>query len=208
MSSFKAELEEVLKQIGALQKEVKSLSSQLSMKNETIANIHQTTMDLSRKLDEIVNVTGIKSPVTGKKEPKKEPKETGTPSSRPKSKAVKSKTVVKKKKLYGNIMTYFRSKYLADQAYFHTVMDEKETEALFAEHEKDLKGKKGDKKTKAQVGFLYKAISKNKAKLNSLRTMMDKENSEHLKSQGTEAVKDSSDDEDDGNSGSDSDSDE
>jgi len=207
-TSFKTELAEIMTLLKGLQKDVKEIKAQTAMSTENISNIYQTSSDLSRKFDEMVNVTGIKTPTGTKNETKKTSGKKET-KARPKSKAVKSKPIVKKKKLHGNIMTYFRSKFLADQTYFHSVMDPKETEELFEEHEKDLKAKKGDKKLKAQVGFLYKAISANKPKMNSLRNMMDKENSDHLKAQGVEAVKDETDgDEGDDDSDSDSDNDE
>ena len=78
-------------------------------------------------------------------------------------------------------------------------------ETLFAKHEKDLKTKKGDKKLRAQVGFLYKSISNNKIKMSALRAMMDKENADHVKSQGVEALKDETDGEGDSHSDSDHD---
>lgn len=212
MSSFKAELTEILALLKSNQKEIRELKATTAMSTENISNIHQTTADLSRKFDEMINVTGIKQPVavakteTKKASGKKPSSNAGTPKPKTKSKATKSKTADKKKKLHGNIMTYFRSKFLSDQAYFNPVMNQEDTDALFAEHEKDLKSKKGDKKLKAQVGYLYKAISVDKVKMNSLRNMMDKENNEHMKSEGVEASKDETDD-DEGDEDSDSDSD-
>jgi hypothetical protein len=214
MSSFKTELAEILSLLKSNQKEIREIKAKTAMSTENISNINQTTEDLSRKFDEMVNVTGIKQPVVStKKETKKVPgkkasSNAGTPKPQTKSKATKSKTVEKKKKLHGNIMTYFRSKYLSDQTYFHPVMNQGDTDALFVEHDKDLKSKKGDKKLKAQVGFLYKAISTDKVKMIALRNMMEKENNEHMKSEGVEASKDDTEEEDSSDSESDSDNDE
>jgi hypothetical protein len=217
MASFKTEINEVLTALKIIRNELRELKETTAMSTENISNIHQITSDLSRKLDEIVNVTGIKQPVVPvKKEPKKaleqKTSDLGTPKPKPKpkprSKATKEKTVEKKKKKYGNIMTYFRSKFNTDPGYFYSVMNKEDTEALFTEHEKDLKSKKGDKKIKAQILLLYKAISSNKVKENAMRNMMDKENDEHLKSEGVEASKDETDEEEESESGSDSDHDE
>jgi hypothetical protein len=214
MASFKTEVTEILSILKSIQKEILELKATTAMSTENISNIHQTTADLSRKFDEMINVTGIKQPVVPiKKETKKASEEktsdlgTPKPKPKPKSKATKEKTAEKKKKKYGNIMTYFRSKFIIDPSYFYSVMNKEDTEALFTEHEKDLKSKKGDKKIKAQVLFLYKAISTDKLKANAMRNMMDKENNEHLKSEGVEASKDET-DEDEGDSESDSDHDE
>jgi hypothetical protein len=213
MTSFKSELTEIIALLKSNQKELRELKSTTAMSIENISNIYQTTADLSRKFDEMVNVTGIKQPVkkensnSSEQKSKSDP-ETPRSKSKPetKSKATKSKTVEKKKKLHGNIMTYFRTKFLADQTYFYSVMKLEDTEALFTEHEKELKSKKGDKKLKAQVALLYKAISADKAKLNVMRNMMDKENNEHMKSEGAEASKDDTEDEDGSDSGVESDS--
>lgn len=194
--SFKSEIAEILTLLKSLRKEVNSLNGQVDMCTENNANIFQTVSDLSRKFDEMINVTGIGTPVVSKKsnENKTSSNKASQPkTSRSKSKAVKTKTSVAKKKLHGNIMTYFRSKFLADQSYFRSIMSEKEENTLFTEHEKDLKSKNGDKKIKAQVGILYKAISSNDEKISLLRSMMEKENDEHLKSQGVEAVSDETD---------------
>lgn len=205
MSSFKTELSEITALLKGIQKDLKEVKAMAAMNTENISNIYQTSSDLSRKFDEAINVTGIKVPVGSKKE-KKTPSKKETKTS-PKSKAVKTKTVTKKKKLHGNIMTYFRAKFMEDQTYFHSIMDEKEMETLFAKHEKDLKTKKGDKKLRAKVGVLYKSISNNnnKTKMSALRAMMDKENADHMKSQGVEAVKDETDGEGDSHSDSDHD---
>lgn len=204
----KAEITEILTLLKGLSKRLEKVENQQAMSTETVSNIYQVSEDLSRKFDEMVNVTGIKHPVTSKKvSGKKEKKTKQTIKSPSKSKAVKNKITSKGAKLHCNIMTYFRSKYLENQDYFSEIMDQKETDALFDEHEKDLKNKKGEKKLKAQVGILYKAVSKNKTKMSALRTMMDKENAEHLKSQGKDAVKDTTDDEDEGDVSSESDSD-
>ena len=233
--SLKAEIDEVLALLKGLKKEIKEIKDKQSMFTETISNIHQVTEDLSRKFDEMVNVVGVKTPVAPKKAPAAKKKETKADNdkeskddddddedddadddgevatsdakTRPKSKATKAKTTEKKKKKWANVMTYFRAKYMTDQKYFTNIMDEKESDALFAEHEKDLKSKKGEKKLKAQVGYLYKSINKNKPKMSALRAMMDKENNEHVKENGTTAVKDQTDEEED-EPGSESDQDE
>ena len=226
--SIKAEIDEVLTLLKGLKKDVKEIKDKQAMFTETSSNILQISEDLSRKFDEMINVVGVKTPVTSKKtpaKPKKESKDyndeetkdgedvdvddedddgevnskTSPKPPRPKSKAVKEKSNEKKKKKYINIMTYFRAKYTVDQTYFNNIIDQKELDALFSEHEKDLKSKKGDKKLKAQVGHIYRAINKNKTKMATLRSMMDKENNEYIKETGTTAVKDQTDNEEEDN---------
>lgn len=193
------EIAEIVTHLKFLKKEIADMKEQNSLNAETLANIHQVTEDSSRKIDEMLNVTGLKHPVISNKNSQK------TKSSRKKSnpsKAVKPKNTEKKKELHGNIYTYFKCKYKNNKDFILNIMNQKEIDALFKEHEKSLKNKKDDKMLTAQIKILYDAIRINKTNMKNLRAMKEKENFEHAKSQETEAVRDSS----DGNS-SDSESD-
>jgi hypothetical protein len=221
MASFKTELNEILNLLKSNQKEILEIKATVAMSAENVSNIYQTTADLSRKIDEVINLTGIKQPLVAKKEPKTQAKkkpdnesesDVGTPKPKPKTKTVtkatKSKTIEKKNKLHGNIMTYFRTKFREDPTYFYSVLNEEETKELLIEYEKNLKTKKGDKKIGTQTDYIYRAIYTNPAKHKALRNLMDKENEEHFKSEGVEAVKDETDGDDDKKTDSDSDTNE
>ena len=220
--SMKSEIEEILgllkglkAEIAKVVKDVKVSHEKQAMMTETIANIHQVSSDLARKFDEVVNVVGVKTPVAakkpaaaakGKKEKSPDHDDDGEVDaevkSPTKSKAAKPKTAAKPQKRHQNIMTFARKKYMEDPSYFNFIMSPDECESLFAEHAEDLASKAGEKKLKAQLGFLYGSISKNKEKMQKLRDRMEKENSEHSNEKKVAAEKDHTDEEEDAASGS------
>lgn len=210
--SVKTELESIMKLLASIKAELDDVKGSQAASAETIANIHHTAENLSRKFDEVVNNVGTKQPVGAlKKAPaakvkKDEDKdEDDVRADRPTAPSKPSKTKAPEpKKPHNNIMTFFRTKFVADQGYFDAVMSAQARTSLFAEHDEDLRTKVGDKKIKAQVAYLYKAISKNKEKMEQVRGMMSAENDRHVAASGTVAARDNTDD-DANNSGGDSD---
>ncbi len=218
---MKSEIEEILALLKGLKAEIAKIgkdarvaNEKQAMMTETIANIHQVSSDLARKFDEVVNVVGVKTPVAAKKPVAAKGKKEKPPDqdddgevdaevkSPTKSKAAKPKTSAKPQKRHQNIMTFARKKYMEDPSYFDFIMSPDECESLYAEHAEDLASKAGEKKLKAQLGFLYGSISKNKEKMQKLRDRMEKENSEHSNEKKVAAEKDHTDEEEDAASGS------
>jgi hypothetical protein len=220
--SMKSEIEEILAllkglkaEIAKIGKDAKVANEKQAMMTETVANTHQICSDLARKFDEIVNVVGVKTPVVAKKPVAAKGKKEKPPDqddddgevdvevkSTTKSKAAKPKTAKKTQKKYTNIMTYFRVKYVEDQNYFNFIMSAEECASLFEEHAEDLASKAGEKKLRAQIGFLYGAISKNKERMQKLRDRMERENLDHINDKKVAAEKDQTDEEEDAASGS------
>lgn len=147
------------------------IQSDNKMTLELVNTIFQRVEDMSKKFDEVLN-SGIKKPrIT----PKKIPTEETTPK--------KKRVVVKKEqtaepktdgKLIKNIMTYFKIKYIEDQKFFDSILEENQAKSIFAEHEEDWSNKTGDSKIKTQASLLYKNL--NKAQKKKIREKMMDEN--------------------------------
>lgn len=223
------EFRSLLQEVKTLSQDLKNmarasgeLKHTLAIQSEQISNIDQTTSDISRKFDALVVMQGCGVPVSAKKPPPAKGRkgkeadvdDTGDvdgdiggerkTADKPAA-AAKAAPKASKKKKYHNVMAFFRAKYMADPTFLNGVISTKECEALFEEHEKVLKPKKGEKKLVAQIGVLYKSINKNKEKIEVIRAMMEKENAEYAKETGAVAGKDQTDDEaDDAAAGTDS----
>lgn len=182
--------------VESLLAEVKSLKAQNKLIEENTSATNQHIADLSSKLDEIANVAD--GPPAGTKKGGKKAAKSG-----PKTRAAKKKTDTKEKKKWANIMTYFKTRYIADQDAFSEIISDEEQKDAFADHKDDLKDKSGEKLTRAKATVLYKYVIKgDKEKSNKLRAKMNKENEEHKNKNSKDAAKDDSD-----SSSSDSDSD-
>lgn len=142
------------------------IQTETKMILELVNTIHQRVEDMSKKFDEVLNV--------GLKKPKVTPLKKTTSDLPKKKKSVNTEESKSEPKLIKNIMTYFKFKYLEDQTVFDDILEENQADALFEEHEDELRNKKGDAKIKAQTSILYKNLTK--AQKNKVRERMMDEN--------------------------------
>jgi len=138
--------------------------TQLNNQQENISTIYNITQDINKKLDMIINISGLKSPTIvqcNKKNIKKNIVSNNT-----------SKPV-------NNIMTYFKNRYLDDQSAWDELFENDDIkitadsfkEKLFEEHSKEFEGKNKLDIIKLQCNILYKSLSKDqKLKIKEVMT--------------------------------------
>lgn len=171
--AFKNTLTDIISTLSKHESIIKDSQSGIKTNTELLNNIYERVEDMGKKLDFFINMGGHT------KKPKPVPvkkNETAKPKKPTKKSAETTETTENKssRKVIKNIMTYFKTRYTEDQNYFNDIFEEKQIEALFAEHEKDLNAKKGINKIKAQSNILYKSISDSQRK--KIREKMTDEN--------------------------------
>ena len=202
---------EILSSLKEIKKSIKEVKESSKLSEENITDMYQIISDLSKKYDELFNIIGLKTPVgvNSKKKSKETEKKTKKSNESEekksneseekkcnlKSKAVKSKNEKEKKKLYSNILTYFKKKYLEDPSFVSSIIPLEEQNELFniEKNRKILDSKKGLSKLKSQAVLLYKYMPKGESRNKKIRAMMEKENDEYSKRQDSDANKDESD---------------
>ena len=181
--SMQKSLSDIVNEVARNAKVLADVQSDNKISLELLNTIYQRVEDMSRKFDEVLN-SGIKKPklnpikkdaVTTVEEEEEKEKDTDP---KKKKKAASKKEPADANadscKMIKNIMSYFKIKYIENQNYFNNILEEKQADALFAQHAEELNDKKGVNKIKTQASLLYKNLNKNQK--NKIREKMMCEN--------------------------------
>jgi hypothetical protein len=152
--AFKNTLSEIISVVSCNEKIIKKLQCDNKKILEIVNNIYERSEDMSTKIDFVLNMGHKKPKETTVKPTKSKPdkitdskeSDTGAP------------------KIIKNIMTYFKTKYIADNTCFDDILEENQAQALYTEHEKDLSSKKGDMKIKSQSILLFRNLNPHQKK--------------------------------------------
>jgi hypothetical protein len=156
--AFKNTLSEIVATIASNNKIIKDLQEDNKKILEIVSNIHERIDDIGTKIDFVLNM-GHKKPKETNVKPTKSKPDKITDSKEP-----VTETETSAPKIIKNIMTYFKTKYIADNACFDDILEENQAPALFAENEKDLSSKKGDAKIKSQSILLFRNLNPHQKK--------------------------------------------
>jgi len=174
LKTLKAEIAKMVSVITDNHNVLKEVQSKSNAIDEVVGNIYEHIEDISKKLDFFINMGGHP------KKPKAVPKKADTDEAKtkkvPKKAKASSSTEAKAvPKVINNIMTYFKQRYIEDDTYFDEILEEKQAESLFKEHEKVISSKKDDAKQKAaKANLIYKNLTENQRK--KVRDKMTDEN--------------------------------
>ena len=149
---FKTSLSEIVSSISTNEKIIKEIQSDNKTVIEVVNNIYERVEDMSKKIDFVLNM-GCKKPKETNTKPTKAKADKPTDSKESKESDSGPSKIIR------NIMTYFKTKYIADSTCFDDILEENQAQALFAEHEKDLSSKKGDAKIKSQSILLFRNLN-------------------------------------------------
>lgn len=178
MLSVLTENNKLLKEDNKLLKEnnklLKENLNKLNNVYEINENNHETIEDIGTKIDLIINIDGTKKPKSVFKKIDVSDSKTKKIPKKPKASS-STETKVVEPKVINNIMSYFKQRYIEDNTYFDEILEEKQAEALFKEHEKLISSKKGDaKQNAAKANLIYKDLSDSQRK--KVREKMTDEN--------------------------------
>ena len=133
--------------------------------------------DISKKLDEVLNIGSSKKPkgVSSKsvnnsdeKSAQSESVSVAVKKNNLKNKESDSKTDISNDnvKVRNNILTYFKTRYTQNPSIFSDILDESHVETIFAEHKIEIEAKKeGNERNKFKTSILYKNIIQNNKKM-------------------------------------------
>lgn len=165
-AQFKTTLANIVSAINTNKQILDEIKSDNAMVVELVNTIYQRVEDMGKKFDDVLN-TGIKKPKTAA--PKKETKTNAddvepTPRKKPTIMIKASEASAESTepvKIIKNIMTFFKTRYIADNTVFDDILEENQAESIFAEHAEELESKKeGLARDKAKALILYKKTTK------------------------------------------------
>lgn len=183
---FKTALNNIISTVTTNQKILDEVKADNAMVVESLTSIYQMVEDISKKLDEVLNI-GIKKPkgTTTKSVNNSDEKSSSSESvsSNTKQNNIKNKNSESKddtgadsgKVVIKNIMTFFKTRYTQDPSIFNDILEENQAESIFAEHAKEILAKKeGVQRNKFKASLLYKQTTKTQRK--KIRDKMMDEN--------------------------------
>lgn len=158
---FNSALSEIAKTVSLNRKILDEIKKENATIEEVVNNIYQRTEDMSKKFDEVLNV-GLKKPSTKtvvKKTPVKKTLDVKKTKGKSKTEPVDDTKLIK------NIMTYFKTRYINDTSFFDAILEENQSDAIFAEHTEDIAAKKeGEVRLKFKSAILYKNLTPDQKK--------------------------------------------
>jgi hypothetical protein len=195
---------------GSLAEIVKSVTSNTTILNSVQSNnetviellnvIYQRVEDMGKKFDEVLNI-GLKKPKISPKQPNKKKATSNTDAIKTEIKPSKktnldeSNNVVSlintpKPKPVKNIMTYFKTKYMENDAFFNDILEENQDKSTFEENKVNIDNKKeGIVRNKYKTSLLYKKLSKEQK--NKIREKMINEHERSIINNSDEIAEES-----------------
>lgn len=173
--AMKTSISEISEAVITNKKVLGELQASNKVIQELLHVIYQRVEDMSMKFDETLNV-GIKKPkvvtknTTAKKTAALPKKKTSKSTKEPET---PGEVIPSNIKLIKNIMTYFKNRFVENNAIFDDILEENQAQAVFTKYAAEIAAKKeGPIRDKAKATMLYQNITDDqKAKIRA--KMMD-----------------------------------